>query len=307
MVINLIAAILLLFGIPMLLNLRAEDIAADIMEMLRPKSKLREQIDDIQEHKENRGLYALFYNLHAALENTGNGKLFPATMLAIVVFFIGGIFICFFAGNLWLLASVPVGMAMIPFGYITSTVNNYKKHLNAEMEMALSNITSAYLRSGNIITAVRENTEYIKPPLKSIFLQFVGDATAISSNTKSSLYKLRGKVDSAVWYDWCTALVQCQDDSTMMDNLNPIVAKLTDIRLVNDQIHNTLMNARVEYISMVLLLVASPIAMYFVKREWFDILAYSGFGKVIIGICAFVILVTGLLVSKYTQRIEYRK
>jgi hypothetical protein len=42
-------------------------------------------------------------------------------------------------------------------------------------------------------------------------------------------------------------LIACQDDRTLKDTLMPIVAKLTDVRIVNNEIKGMLTAARTEY------------------------------------------------------------
>lgn len=67
----------------------------------------------------------------------------------------------------------------------------YEKNTKEELETALSIITTSYVRSDDIVAAVRENIKYIKPPPRDVFKSFEGEATAISSNIKRSLYKLK--------------------------------------------------------------------------------------------------------------------
>ena len=56
------------------------------------------------------------------------------------------------------------GFLFIPFWYVRLTANHYKKNVSAELETALSIITTAYLRNEDILTAVEENLHYLNPP-----------------------------------------------------------------------------------------------------------------------------------------------
>ena len=116
------------------------------------------------------------------------------------------------------------------------TLSYYEKNTKEELETALSIITTSYVRSDDIVAAVRENIKYIKPPLRDVFKSFEGEATAISSNIKRALYKLKSMVDNEIFWEWCDTLIQCQDDRTLKDTLLPIVAKLTDVRIVNSEL-----------------------------------------------------------------------
>ena len=134
-----------------------------------------------------------------------------------------------------------MALALIPFFYTSSTLSYYEKHTKEELETTLSIVTTSYVRNDDIVSAVRENLKYIKPPLRDVFMAFEGEATAISSNVKHALYSLRDKVDDEIFREWCDALIQCQDDRTLKDTLLPIVGKLTDVRIVNNELKTLLM------------------------------------------------------------------
>jgi hypothetical protein len=92
----------------------------------------------------------------------------------------------------------------------------------------------------------------------------------------------------------------------MKDNLQPIVAKLTDVRLVNNQMQSMLAAARIEYYTMAGMLIACIPLLYFVNKDWFDTLMFSLPGKITQGICALAIVITFLLCNKFTKPIEYK-
>lgn len=306
-ILYIISSILFLLGIPMLLGISAESIAGDLMEIIRPKEKLRNRVEDVHGNRKRTGFYVQLSNLHSALETTGKGKLFPFTFIAAFALFFAGVFLAIAIGNVWLAPTFAFFLAYLPFSYLMRTVERYKKSIDDELEVALSIITNAYLRTENIVIAVRENINYIKPPLRNIFQAFVGEATFINANAKTPLYNLRNKVDNQVFYEWCTTMIQCQDDRTMKDNLLPTVAKLTDIRLVNNQIKNMLMSAKIEYLTMVGMLVGNIPLLYFLNKDWYHTLMYTVAGQFTQGICGIVIAITYLMMKKFTRPIEYKK
>ena len=77
--------------------------------------------------------------------------------------------------------------ALIPFAYAKRTVNFYDNHIKEELETALSIITTSYVRTDDIVTAVKENVQYLKPPVKDIFAGFVAENMMISSDIKQSI------------------------------------------------------------------------------------------------------------------------
>ena len=64
-------------------------------------------------------------------------------------------------------------MMFIPFWYIKLTAGHFKKDVAAELETALSIITTAYLRSEDFLTAVEENIGYLNQPVCSVFQSFL--------------------------------------------------------------------------------------------------------------------------------------
>ena len=175
------------------------------------------------------------------------------------------------------------------------------------METALSIITTSYIRSDDIVGAVNENITYLKPPIREIFQGFVGDATMISADIKDAIRNLKEKIDNAIYREWCDTLIACQDDRTLKDTLLPIVGKLTDVRIVNNDLKTMLGEVRKEYWMMVILVIANIPLLYVLNTDWYRALMFTLPGKIVLAICALVILITAMLMMKYTRPIEYKR
>ena len=74
-----------------------------------------------------------------------------------------------------------IGFSLAPIWYLRSTAASYKKHLNEELETAISIITTSYLRTEDLIRAVKENLPYINEPVKANFEAFVYEAELINA------------------------------------------------------------------------------------------------------------------------------
>ena len=122
------------------------------------------------------------------------------------------------------------------------------------------------MRNDDIVTAVRENIEYLKPPIKDIFASFLAESTMISANTKQSIKHLKEKINNSIFAEWCDTLVACQDDRTLKETLMPIVGKLTDVRIANGEIKAMLSAARIEYYMMAGMVVANIPLLYVLHR-----------------------------------------
>ena len=303
----IISSVLLIIGIALLMDFTPENVTNDLISIITPKDSLREKVRTMRGNKKKHGIYKTLLKMKTALEVTGKSKQFSLACFLSLVGFAGGMILSLIIDNIFLLPVFSVTFGLLPFFYIAHTLSYYDKHTKEELETTLSIITTSYMRSDDILLSVRENLSYIKPPLREVFLSFVGDATAVTSNTKRALYNLKEKVDNEIFKEWCDTLIQCQDDRTLKDTLQPVVAKLTDVRIVNSELKTMLINARNEYLMMVFLVVGNIPLLYLLNKDWFHTLLFTTAGKAVLGVCGVVILITALFMMKYTKPIEYKR
>lgn len=307
MIAPIIGLVLFTLAIVLILDLSPRRVTDDLLQIITPRQTLHERVKAIRSGKKKKGLYYKLMSMQAALEATGKQKQFALICFASLVLFAVGIFTSILINNLFLLPALSVAFALIPFIYTATSISSCEKKTKEELETTLSIITTSYIRSDDIIAAVRENIPYIKHPLKQIFLAFEGDATAVSSNVKRALYNMKDKLDDEIFREWCDTLIACQDNRTLKDTLLPVVAKLTDVRIVNNELQGMLAAARNEYWVMVALVVGNIPLLYLLNKDWFHTLLFETSGKLVLGICGVVILVTALFMMKFTKPIEYKR
>ena len=307
MIFSVLSIALYIISIVLLFDLNADRVTTDLMNLITPNDTLADKAKNLREGKKKHGLYRKLLNMKNALTVTGKSKQFTVVFCVSLLLFAVGIILSLLLNNVFLMPVLSVALALIPFFYTSSTLSYYEKHTKEELETTLSIVTTSYIRNDDIVSAVRENLKYIKPPLREVFMAFEGEATAISSNVKHALYSLRDKVDDEIFREWCDALIQCQDDRTLKDTLLPIVGKLTDVRIVNSELKTLLTAARNEYWTMVALVIGNVPLLYLLNKEWFHSLLYTTAGKATCGVCGLVILITALFMMKFTKPIEYKR
>ena len=118
---------------------------------------------------------------------------------------------------------------------------------------------------------------------------------------------LKTGIDNAVFHEWVDGVIACQDDYNLKTTLPPIVAKLSDMRVVSAELDLLLFEPVKEYITMVILLLGSIPLMYFLNKDWYQTLMFTEFGKVLLAICAGVIFLSVAAVAKHTRPIEYKR
>ena len=303
----LICFLLLAVGAVLLLKLTPERITGDLMRFVSPKQTLRDKVLTRKGKKKSRKITVELRRIKNALEQTGKGNQFAFACAASLLLMIVGCVIAIMIDNPFLVPVFAIAFAMIPFIYAKRTVAYYDNHVKEELETALSIITTSYVRTDDIVSAVKENIQYLKPPVKDIFAGFVAENMMISSDVKQSIRHLKEKVNNSIFAEWCETLIACQDDRTLKDTLMPIVTKLTDVRIVNNEIKGMLSSARIEYYMMAGMVVGNIPLLYFLNKDWFNALMFTTLGKLVLAICGLVIIVTAVLMLRFTKQIEYRK
>lgn len=302
-----ICFLLITAGTIILLRLNPEKITNDLMRFVSPEQTFRDKVLTARGKKRSRKLTVELNRIRDALEQTGKGGQFSIACAASVVLMILGCILAIMIDNAFLIPVFAIAFAMIPFAYAKRTVSYYDNHIKEELETSLSIITTSYVRTDDIVTAVKENMQHLKPPVKDIFAGFVAENMMISSDIKQSIRHLKEKVSNSIFDEWCDTLIACQDDRTLKDTLMPIVSKLTDVRIVNNEIKGMLVAARTEYFMMAAMVVGNIPLLYFLNQDWYAALMDTTPGKIVLAVCGLAIIVTAMLMFRFTKQVEYRK
>jgi len=273
----------------------------------REDQSIQGKIVAVTSKKKKRGITKLMHEVTTILKATNKEKQLTVIILLSMTLMGVGAFISIAIDNLFLVPVLAIGFSLLPFWYVKFTATKWKKALNNELETALSIITSSYLRSESIITAIDENIEYINPPVYDVFKAFLTQTKLINSNIKIALENLKEKMDSAVFHEWVDAIIDCQEDKNIKSTLVPIVSKLSDMRMVSAELDYMLYEPVKEFISMVILLLGNVPLMYFLNRDWFETLMFTMMGKAVMAICGVVLFISIAGVVRLSKPVEYRR
>ena len=304
-----LAFLLAVTGSFILLSLSPFTFLEGLAVYIRPqKTSMKSRIEKSRKNKQPKGLKLLFLETKEVLRITGKSGIFTALCILSMLLFVVGAMIALTMKNNYLVPVLAAGLALLPFYYVKMTAGRHKRQINTELETALSIITTSYLRGKNtIIRAIEENQPYLNPPAAEVFRNFLLQAKLINSNTKEALAGLKTGIDNTVFHEWVDAVIACQDDYNLKTTLPPIVAKLSDMRVVSAELDLLLFEPVKEYITMVILLLGSIPLMYFLNKDWYQTLMFTEFGKVLLAICAGVIFLSVAAVAKHTRPIEYKR
>lgn len=214
---------------------------------------------------------------------------------------------CYFVGEFFPGSGDGSGFFISTIWYVKLTANHYKRDVSAELETALSVITTAYLRTEDIVTAVEENIAYLNPPVSRVFQDFLIQIKMVNPDVQAALRILRGRIDNEVFREWCDAVSDCQHDRSLKTTLPPIVSKLSDMRNVNAELEYMIAEPRKEFMIMVVFVVGNIPLMYLLNQDWYDVLMHTVLGQCILAATAAAIFISAGFVVKLTRPIEYRR
>jgi len=305
--IPLIGSLTLIAGIILVSNITLEDISNDVRKILNKKETLKTKTKIARGKAKKNKIKQELQQINEDLTATGKGGQFATICGVSVSLFLTGIVFAIVMDNLFLVPVLGLSLAVLPFLYTKSTLVFYKKHIEEELETSLSVITSSYKRSDDLIRAVRENVNSIKPPIREIFKSFLGDAISINSNMITAITKLKGKIDNPIFKEWCDTLIQCQNDRTMKDTLVPVLKKLSDVRIVNSELQTILFEPKKEYFMMVAMVVGNIPLLFLLNKSWYQTLMHTMPGKIVLAVTGLAVFITMLYLFKFTKPIAYRR
>ena len=306
--IQLLACAGMIAGTFLILGLRPVEFTDSLFAFfLQPKKSIREDIKESSGRKKAGILRREIREVQSVLEMTGRGNRFSVICAASLALFCLGGSIAILLGNFFLAPVMAVGFLFLPFWYVKLTASHYKRDVSAELETALSVITTAYLRTEDIVTAVEENTTYLNPPVSKVFQDFLVQVRLVNPDVGAALSTMRGRIDNEVFREWCDALSDCQHDRSLKTTLTPIVAKLSDMRNVNAELEYLIAEPRKEFLIMVIFAIGNIPLMYLLNKDWYDVLMHTPLGQIILSVTAAVIFVSAGFVVKLTRPIEYRR
>ncbi|HEX2925309.1 MAG TPA: hypothetical protein VHP38_03480 [Ruminiclostridium sp.] len=275
--------------------------------LTRHPGTIRDEINEAAARKKLSFLRREINEMQDILSVTGRSSRFSAICLISLLLFAVGAGIAILLQNIFLIPVLAVGFMCMPLWYVRLTSTHYKRSIAAELETALSIITTAYLRNEDIVTAVEESIDYLNPPVRSVFAGFLTQVRLVNPDIDAALKTMSPRIENDVFHEWCDAVGACQYDRSLKTTLTPIVSKLSDMRIVNAELEYLVLEPRKEFIIMAIMVIGNVPVMYLLNRSWFNTLMYTAIGQLVLAVCAAAIFISASFVIKLTKPIEYRR
>lgn len=305
--VSLICFILLLAGLVLIFKVTPKRVTEEFMKAVKPDKTLRQKVIDARNPKKKKGIFGRIVNIKEFMKSTGEISKFYTAVTRSVCLSLGAVILLIALNNPFLIPIGVIAAGSLPFLLLSRRIKSYEGRMKDELETALSVITTSYLRTDDIVSAVEENIRYIRPPVKDMFKMFITETSLISADVAGCIRNLSLRSDNAVFREWCNVLIRCRQDRSLKDTLPGIVAKLSDERMVNEELKTTLSEIKKEYITMVFMVLGNIPLLYLLNKDWFNSLLFSVPGKITLFICAAVIFVTAIFLGKFTKPLEYGK
>lgn len=270
------------------------------------KSTLQDDADTILGKPAKGFLNRETMEIDQLLKATGReGRFLLLKRLSLFLFALGAV-LALLLDNPFLLPVLGAGFAFIPIWYLRSTAAVYQKNLNEELETAISVITTSYLRSEDLLMAVRENLPYLNPPVKAHFEAFLLESEMLNANMISNLNSLKMRLPNRIFHEWCNTLIQCQSDRSMKHTLTFTVQKFSDVRIVQSELEAIISEPRKEAITMMFLVLGNIPLLYVLNEAWFHTLMFTVPGKITLAVCAALILYSFTRIMQLSKPVEYQ-
>lgn len=302
--IYLICFLLITVGLFSLLGTRPGDFVEALFRSQRKTATLSDELNVLM-GTPAKGFFSQDYEVKQILKDTGRGNRYEAVKrLTLILFAVGGV-LALLIGNVYMVPILGIGFSLIPMWYLRSTAASYKKHLNEELETAISIITTSYLRTEDLIRSIKENLAYTNEPVKANFEAFVYEVELINANTTSAINSLKMKIPNRVFHEWANILIQCQSDRSMKNTLPTIAQRFSDVRIVQSELEAMMQGPRREAFTMMFLVISNVPLLYFLNEDWFHTLIFTTPGKIALAICSAIILFALSQIMKLSKPIEY--
>lgn len=240
------------------------------------------------------------------LEETGQtGKRKQMIYLSAIMLAAGTV-IPLLLGNPYLSPVSGIAVGFLPLFLLRQRKTAFQKNRNAELETAVSVITTSYLRTENLTQSVRENLPYMGASVREVFDDFVHNTEMINANPVAGLQRLKSEIPNAVFAEWCDSMTACQSDRTLKHTLLPTLEKFSDVRVVQSRLETLLSEPRREAITMMVLVAANIPLLYFLNKDWYAALVSSVPGQIVLAVCAAVVLFSFVQTVRLSKPIEYR-
>lgn len=233
-----------------------------------------------------------YQEARSVYEATGQAERYQRTLVTSLLCGLGGAIAGLLLRNALLSVVLSVGLYFLPLWLTRFSLYRYQRFVGEELETTLSLITTSYLRSNDILSAVGENLAAIHEPVRSVFTSFCNGLKYVDANAPAQIERMKGQLDNKLFAEWCDVLILCQDNHLLQAALTPVVNKFAILK-AQQEANETRMMAPLKYAVMMAAMVAGfcPL-MKLINDAWYEYLMFTTFGQAVLAGAAIAVFVT---------------
>lgn len=271
------------------------------------RQSLKMQLNVITATKKSNFIVSSFNEAKNILASQRRGERMGAVYVISIFSGIGGILLALIIGNIYLIPSFAIGFMLVPIWIIKMSRSYVRKSMTEELEVALSGVTTSYMRTDNIVVAIEENIQSMNNPVKPVFVKFLNENRLINSNVVYGLKKMKQSINHNIFSEWCDAVIQCQNDRSLKVTLFPIINKFSDIKSVQTELDTIMIEPFKEFITLTAALLLIIPLLFIFGKDWFDILINTEIGKIILALTSAAVFVGVNKAVNLSEPIEYKR
>ena len=304
--IMLTSSFLVISGLFLLLGLRPSDITVVLLKPYLRKKTHQQRIRSITGKKPGyvqRHLQEAQQMLDASGMSEQMAYYKWLSVLLALLGFVFGLII----NNLLAAVVLGAGLAIAPLAIIRIRTGEYIRQLNTKLETGMGMVTNTYIQSGDLIGTVQEVLHLLPTLLDEVFGRFLAETQFVDANLERALSQLRNRINNRYWNDWCSVLIQCQNDRQLRFALPGIVERLGERRRAQMEVDTTIRKHFGDYIVTVLIVLGSIPLMGFMMPDWYDMLMNTLAGKITLSVILFAVLSTAIWVARVNLPVDLDK
>lgn len=233
-----------------------------------------------------------YHEARDVYEAIGQADRYQRTLVTSLLCGLAGAVVGALLRNALLAVVMAVGLYFLPLWLSRFALYRYQRFVNEELETSLSLITTSYLRSNDILSAVEENLSAIQEPVRSVFTSFCNGLKYIDANAPAQIERMKSQLDNDLFAEWCDVLILCQDNHLLQAALTPVVNKFAILK-AQQEANETRMMTPIKYAVMMAALVGGfcPL-MKLINETWYQYLMFTPFGQVVLAGAAIAVFMT---------------
>lgn len=285
---NLIPALLIVVGLFLCLNIRAENPAKKSRRKRirfltgKPPGRIERLTDEAKRMLTAAGMKARL-------------QTYKRLSLALGA---AGLLIGAAIGNVLTAAVLGLGLAAMPLLIIRVRTGDYLRGLYESLESSMGTVTNAYVAGGDLIRAVEDSLRLIPSPVDEVFRKFLSRVQLVDASVPKALESMKEQIDNRYWRDWVNTLIQCQGDRTLRFALPGIVERLGAMRRIRMEADTLLQKQIGDYVVTVFLLLGSIPVMAFMMPDWYEMLTQTLTGQITLAIVLAAVFATALWIGR---------